>query len=162
MADTGADTRGKGKIPIGPGTRVSLRFSLFLASGELVDSTGTKSASFTVGDGSLLPGFEQAIYGLHSGDCRTLFIEKSHGFGEPNEGNIQLVSKKIFAPDIKLEPGLLVSFADRQKAELPGMIRALKGAQVEVDFNHPLAGKALLFEVNIIAVEQVSDEIVRV
>ena len=149
------------RVPIGPGTQVKLQFALFLTSGELVDSTGEDSAIFRVGDGSLLPGFEQAIYGLHSGDSRTLFIEQERGFGAPNADNIQLVPKRSFAPEIKLEPGLLVSFADQQKAECPGMIRAVKGDLIEVDFNHPLAGKALLFEVNILAVEQVSDEIVR-
>ncbi len=154
-------TRNRPRIPIGPGTRVKLQFALFLASGELVDSTGQNSASFKVGDGSLLPGFEQAIYGLYAGDSRTLFIEQDCGFGTPNADNIQLLPKKSFAPEIKLAPGLLVSFADQQKTELPGMIRAVKGDRVEVDFNHPLAGKALLFEVNILAVEQVSDEIVR-
>ena len=149
------------KTPIGPGTRVHLRFSLSLESGQLVDSTGTAGASFVVGDGNLLPGFERAMYGLHAGESRTLTIEKAHGFGEVNQENIQRLPRTSFDRDIKPEPGLVVSFADQQQTELPGVVREVRGDMVEVDFNHPLAGKNLLFEVDIISVEQVSNEITR-
>ena len=146
--------------PVGPGTKVELRFSLKLADGHIVDSTGENSASFVVGDGSLLPGFEQAMFGMIGGEASSFDIED--GFGDLNEDNIQRIPKTQFASDMKLEEGLIVSFADQQKAELPGVVSKVGELFVEVDFNHPLAGKKLKFDVEIIDVQQISNDIIRV
>ena len=58
----------------------------------------------------------------------------------------------LFQRDMNLEPGVVVSFADKSKAELPGVIQSVTDDQVIVDFNHPLAGKDLTFQVEIINV----------
>ena len=147
--------------PVGPGTRVTLTFSLKLDSGELVDSTGDKPAQFTVGDGSLLPGFEKAMFGLKAGAVETLSIPSEQGFGESNPKNVQMMKRTDFSEGIDLSEGLIVSFADKQNAELPGVVKRIIGDLVEVDLNHPLAGRDLIFEVEIISVEQVSNEILR-
>lgn len=137
---------------IGPGKRVTLHFSIALADGTIVDTTRerNKPAEFTVGDGSLLEGFEKAIHGLRAGDRRSVFIDAKRGFGEPNPDNIQVFTRLTFK-DMKLEPGLMVSFTDRG-GELPGVVTALDDDTVTVDFNHPLAGRDLVFEVDIIRV----------
>lgn len=147
---------------IGPGTKVTLRFSLLLESGQTVDSTGERAAEFTVGDGNLLPGFEQALFGLQAGARERLYIEAARGFGEPKPDNVQQLRRDQFPADMELTEGLVVSFGDQQHGELPGVIRRVNGDRVEVDFNHPLAGKNLYFEVDIVDVERVSDEIIRV
>lgn len=146
---------------IGPGTRVKLRFAVKLATGELVDETGAKPATFDLGDGSLLPGFERAMFGMQAGESASLPIPAAQGFGDHRDENVQMLPASAFAGEMKLEPGLVVSFADQQKTELPGVVKRLLGDRVEVDFNHPLAGRDLIFEVEIIEVEQVSDEIAR-
>ena len=149
-------------VPIGPGTRVTLKFSLSLASGELVDGTGEKPATFEVGDGSLLPGFERALFGLRPGDSRTLEIGPEQGFGLPNEENRQLLRRQDFDPEIELATGLMVSFANQQKQELPGVVSRFVGDLVEIDFNHPLAGQDLVFDVEILSVAQITADIIRV
>ena len=148
--------------PIGPGTRVTLRFSLSLVSGELIDSTGETAATFDLGDGSLLPGFERAMFGLQAGDTRELAIAAEQGFGELNEANVHLMKRGDFSSEIELTEGLVVSFADQDQQERPGTITRFVADLVEVDFNHPLAGKDLIFAVEIDEVEQISDEILRV
>ena len=150
------------EVPIGPGTRVKLIFSLKLENGDLVDSTGDKGAEFTVGDGNLLPGFERALFGLQAGDKKLLWISPEQGFGEPNEENIQRIKRSQFQSNMALTEGLMMSFADAQNTELPGVILSVGDQYVEVDFNHPLSGKTLQFDVQILAVEQVSNEILRV
>ena len=148
--------------PVGPGTQVEVRFSLRLPGGDVIDSTGNKSASFVVGDGNLLSGFERAMFGMLAGESAELLIRSEDGFGDHNPENIQCMSRSSFSEDMDLSEGLVVSFADRQKAELPGVISRIDKDEVEVDFNHPLAGRDLLFEVQVIAVEQVSNDIIRV
>jgi FKBP-type peptidyl-prolyl cis-trans isomerase SlpA len=150
------------KAPIGPGTRVTLTFTLSLESGETVDSTGEKPASFNVGDGNLLPGFEKAMFGMKAGDQAELRVAPVDAFGEPNEENVQRIKRSSFQSNMALTEGLMMSFSDAQNTELPGVIVAIDEDYVDVDFNHPLAGKTILFDVSIISVEQVSNEILRV
>ena len=138
---------------IAAATQVTLHFAIKLDNGDVVDSTFDKQpATFKVGDGNLLPGFEQALYGLKAGDKRSLPIAPEQGFGQPNPQNVQVMPRSQFK-DMELGEGLLVIFNDAANAELPGMVQSFDDNQVSVDFNHPLAGKTLSFEVEIIAVQ---------
>ena len=137
-------------VTIGQGTRVTLHFSVSLLDGSVVDSTKDKSpATFTVGDGNLLPGFEQSLFGLRAGDRRSIFLQAEQAFGERNDKNIQRMPLDRFS-DMDLEPGVVVSFADPGGGELPGVVKEIGYNYILVDFNHPLAGKDLNFDVEII------------
>lgn len=141
------------QVRIGPGKRVTLHFSVLLMDGALVDSTKEKApATFTVGDGNLLPGFEQSLFGLKTGDKRSIVLQAEQAFGPYNEDNLHTMRRGAFDSSMNLEEGMVVSFADQSKAELPGVIKELSEDSVLVDFNHPLAGKDLTFQVEIINV----------
>lgn len=140
-------------IRIGPDKEVTLHFALKLENGDVVDSTFDKQpATFTFGDGNLLPGFELALQGLKAGDKRSLRIEPEHGFGQPNPQNVQVMPRSQFE-GMELSEGLMVIFQDAAKGELPGVVSHFDNQQVTVDFNHPLAGKVLTFEVEILDVK---------
>ncbi|MFC6670992.1 FKBP-type peptidyl-prolyl cis-trans isomerase [Marinobacterium aestuariivivens] len=137
---------------IGPGKTVTLHFAIRLDDGQLVDSNFDDSpATFTVGDGNLLEGFEQALFGLESGAEETLTIAPEKGFGQHNPSNIQRLPRSQFK-DMELEPGLVISF-EESGGEIPGVVAEFDDQVVHVDFNHPLAGKTLLFDVKILQVE---------
>lgn len=137
---------------IGPDREVTLHFALKLESGDVVDSTFDKQpATFKVGDGNLLPGFEAALFGFKAGDKRVVRVEPENAFGQPNPQNVQVMPRSQFQ-DMELSEGLLVIFNDAANAELPGVVKAFDDTQVTIDFNHPLAGKTLNFEVEIIEV----------
>ena len=137
---------------IGSQTQVTLHFAIRLENGDLVDSTeGKAPATFCVGDGNLLPGFEQALFGLKAGDKRSLPISPEQGFGQPNPQNVQVMPRSQFT-DMPLSEGLLIIFQDAAKGELPGVVKAFDEQQVSIDFNHPLAGKPVRFEVEIIGI----------
>lgn len=139
-------------IRIGPDREVTLHFTLKLDSGEVVDSTLEKTpATFRVGDGNLLPGFENALYGLKAGDRRSLQLEPENAFGQPNPQNVQQMPRSQF-DGMELSEGLMVIFRDAANGELPGVVQQFDAQQVSVDFNHPLAGKRLTFDVQIITV----------
>ena len=143
-------------IEIGADTRVTLHFSLKFSDGSIIDSNfDKKPATFTVGDGSLLPGFEQKIIGMKAGEQGDFTVLPQQSFGQPNPNNVQQFSRKDFSADMALEPGLVISFADAGQSELPGVVKSVDGDTVMVDFNHPLAGRDIQFAVNIIAVETV-------
>lgn len=144
------------ELAIGPGTKITLHFALQLDNGDMVDSNFERDpATFTVGDGNLLPGFEKALYGMLEGEHKTLIIKPEDGFGQRNPNNIQEIARSQFSPDLELSEGLMLSFADAQKTELPGVVQRYDDEVVVVDFNHPLAGRDILFEVAILKIEPV-------
>jgi len=133
-------------------TQVTLHFTLKLPGGEAIDSTKDKGpATFKVGDGSLLPGFEQSLFGLKAGDQRSFQIEPERGFGPGNPQNVQSVPRDQFV-EMELETGLMVIFRDAAGGEMPGMVKTIHDTTVDVDFNHPLAGKTVTFDVEILEV----------
>lgn len=141
------------EITIGPDTRVTLHFAIKLQNGDVVDSTFDKApATFTVGDGNLLPGFEQALFGLEAGAKTSLTVPPERGFGQPNDGNLQTMVRDDFS-DMELSPGLLIIFSDAAGGEMPGVVKSYDDEQVVIDFNHPLAGRVLTFDVEILAIE---------
>ena len=134
-------------------SRVTLHFSLALANGDEIDSTrGGDPATFEMGDGSLLPGFERALLGLEVGDDAQLIIEPDRAFGIHREENVRRLAIDKFA-DLQLEPGLMVSFA-APDGELPGVVLEINPPWVVIDFNHPLAGRVITFAVSILFVEE--------
>ena len=142
-------------IRINHDTQVTLHFTLKLPGGEVIDTTTDKKpATFKVGDGSLLPGFEQSLFGLKAGDQRSLQIGPERGFGPGNPQNIQSMPRDQFN-EMELEPGLMVIFRDAAGGEMPGMVKTIHDTTVDVDFNHPLAGKTVTFDVEILEVKSV-------
>lgn len=133
-------------------SEIALHFSLKLESGELVDSNFEGGAArCKIGDGNLLASMEQYLMGLRAGDHKHFTVPPEQGFGQRQDDNIQQFSRSRFA-GMALEPGLVVSFADAAKGEVPGVVSTIEDDHVTVDFNHPLAGKTLLFEVQIVEV----------
>ena len=141
-------------LPIEEGTQVTLHFALKLKSGEVVDSTFEGDpATFVVGDGNLLEGFEKSLFGLTEGSKEVFIISPEKAFGPVNPNNLQEFARDDFWDEDKLQKGLVLAFADAQNTETPGVIVDYDDHSVTVDFNHPLAGKDIYFQVEIIAVE---------
>ena len=141
-------------VPVSEGTRVFLNFSVSLEDGSEVDTNfGGEPISFVIGDGSLLPGFERLIFGMSAGDRQMFTVTPENAFGQPNDNNVQYLSRDHFDEDEELEIGLVFSFADASGDELPGMIISFDDDEVTVDFNHPLSGRIILFDVLVHRVE---------
>ena len=141
-------------LSIEQGSEVTLHFLLKLDDGSIVDSTFDKDpATFVVGDGNLLPGFEQKLLGMVAGSKDAFIIKPEEGFGQSNPNNLQAMPRDQFSEDIELVEGLMLSFADAQKAEMPGVVKSFNEDEVIIDFNHPLSGRNISFEVEIIDVK---------
>jgi FKBP-type peptidyl-prolyl cis-trans isomerase SlpA len=141
-------------VPVGEGTRVFLNFSVSLEDGSEVDTNfGADSVNFVVGDGSLLPGFERLLFGMSAGERRMFVVPPEDAFGQPNDDNVQYLPRAQFEDEPELEIGLVYSFADAAGGEVPGMIVSFDTQEVVVDFNHPLSGRTILFDVLIHRVE---------
>jgi len=144
-------------MQIAKGTQVVLNFALALENDQEIDSTfDRKPATLIVGDGNLPGGFESLLIGLEAGAKKTFDVPPEQAFSQPNPNNIQIMKRSDFAADMELEVGSVVSFADANNSELPGVIKESEETQVTVDFNHPLAGQRLKFRVEILEVNSAS------
>jgi FKBP-type peptidyl-prolyl cis-trans isomerase SlpA len=140
-------------LSIAPGRKVTLHFALKLANGDIIDSTFEKKpAIFTVGDGNLFAGFEKKLLGMRTGERAQFTVAPEEAFGQPNPNNMQYFKRTDFNAELDLHEGLMISFADASKAELPGVVSRFDADEVLVDFNHPLAGRVIYFEVEILDV----------
>ncbi len=131
-----------------------MHFTLSLADGTVADSTRDgEPLQFVMGDGTLIEGLELVLYGLKAGDRQCLSIEPRDAFGFPVEENIHAMPRNEFPADMQLEAGLIVGFTTPSGEEVPGAIQEIKGDEVVVDFNHPLAGHEVIFDVEILEVK---------
>ena len=141
-------------LTIGPGSEVLMHFTLSLADGTVADSTDEdEPLRFVMGDGTLIEGLELVLYGLKKGDRQCLSIDPRDAFGFPDEENIHTMPRSEFPAEMKLEAGLIISFTTPSGEEVPGAIRDIKDDEVVVDFNHPLAGNEIIFDVEILEIK---------
>jgi FKBP-type peptidyl-prolyl cis-trans isomerase SlpA len=137
------------------GSKVTMHFSLALEDGTLVDSTfGTdEPLTFTLGDGTLIAGLEYAVIGLTAGDQQSINIGPDTGFGYRDESAIQTMKRANFDQSIELKPGVVIEFDSPSGIQVPGTVLEVNDDTVKVDFSHPLAGRSVLFNVEILDVE---------
>ncbi|MCP4324852.1 MAG: FKBP-type peptidyl-prolyl cis-trans isomerase [Alteromonadales bacterium] len=135
-------------------SEVMMHFSICLADGSAVDSSKVddKPAKFVMGDGSLTANFEQCLLGLIEGQSETFTLPPEDAFGLSNPDNIHHIELSKFSSDVPAEVGTIISFTQPDGSELPGIIREVVAESVTVDFNHPLAGQTLTFEVDVLEV----------
>jgi len=141
------------KYPISLESTVTLHLSLTLKDGTVAESTfDGEPLTFTMGDGSLVVGLELGLYGLRAGDRQRLELYPEQHFGLHDPAKVHQMARSEFGAGITLQPGVIVGFDTQAGEELSGTVISLDEASVEVDFNHPLAGRTVIFDVEIIDV----------
>jgi len=141
------------KYPISPESTVTLHLSLTLEDGTVAESTfDDEPLTFILGDGSLVEGLELGLYGLRPGDTQRLSLFPEQAFGLRDPEKVHRLPRADFPAEMALEPGCIIGFDTPEGEELPGMIVSTDDTSVEVDFNHPLAGRVVIFDVEIIDV----------
>lgn len=142
------------QLTIGPGSVVTMYFCLTMKNGIVADSTNpNEPMTFTMGDGSLVHGLEMALIGLKTGDKQSVEIDPLNAFGFSDPDNIYDMPREEFAEDLPVTPGTILSFSTPSGDEIPGVIKEVNESTVKVDFNHPLAGQDVIFEVEIVNVK---------
>lgn len=151
------------KPVIQAGSEVEMHFKLLLTDGTLVESSEeTGPIRFVMGDGSLTPGLEAAIYGLHAGDHQSLTIEAGLAFDMPDPDKVYTLNRDDFGDtDLEFEVGQVVEFEAPNGEEVVGTVVLVEDDHIDVDFNHPLAGRTIQFDVDILEVIRPSGEVVK-
>jgi FKBP-type peptidyl-prolyl cis-trans isomerase SlpA len=143
-----------GPAQIVPGSVVSLHLRIDLEDGtEALSTFDEEPVDLVVGDGTLQPGLELAIYGLSPGDRQTLNLMPEQAYGLRDTSLIHNLPLSDFGDGITPEAGQLIAFQLPGGEETAGLVLDVADGQVEVDFNHPLAGHEIRFSVEILSVE---------
>jgi len=141
-------------ITIGPGCEVTMHFRLSLQDGTVADeSEQGEPLTFAMGDGTLIQGLELALYGMKTGEKQSLSIDPRDAFGFPEDENVHSMPRNEFDESMKIEPGMIVAFSTPAGQEVPGTIKEITDDAVLVDFNHPLAGFEVTFDVEILDIK---------
>jgi peptidylprolyl isomerase len=106
---------------------------------------------FTIGSRKLIPGFEDGVVGLGVGDQRTVSIEPEDGYGKHDEAKVITVDREEISDKLDLRPGMMVQ-ATMPQGTVAFLVLDANPEQVTLDTNHPLAGKRLHFELELVAI----------
>ena len=133
------------------GDTVRVHYTGTLDDGTTFDSSeGRDPLEFTVGSGQVIPGFDAAVDGLEVGEAKKVTIPSKEAYGEHNPEAQQCVPKEAFEQEP--EVGGVVELAAPDGRKLAAVIAEIAEEQVTLDFNHPLAGKDLTFDIELVEV----------
>jgi FKBP-type peptidyl-prolyl cis-trans isomerase SlyD len=137
---------------------VSIAYTLTV-DGELLDSTEEgESLQFIQGYGSIIPGLEQALYGMAEGETKAITVAAKDAYGEYDLEQVDHIPISEFPEEIHLEPGLELEMKDMDGDVLYGRVISIGKSRVKMNFNHPLASKDLEFEITILGLRTATNE----
>jgi FKBP-type peptidyl-prolyl cis-trans isomerase SlpA len=140
-------------------SRVTLFYRLGLTDDQLLEENfDDEPMTVTLGKGEMAEGLELALIGLNEGDEQTIDIGPDLAFGFVDETLFRALPRAEFDPQLELEHGLIIEFANEGGNTLPGTIISFDDDQVQVDLNHPLAGQTVRYSVKIVTVDNDNDD----
>jgi FKBP-type peptidyl-prolyl cis-trans isomerase SlyD len=129
------------------------------AQGEVLDtSEGGTPLQFMQGEGQIIPGLERALYGLGIGDAKSVTVDPTDGYGEEDPDAYTEVPLSAFPADAQLEPGMSFGVRDESGQVYQAYVSEIHAETAILDFNHPLAGQTLHFDVKITDLRQATPE----
>lgn len=133
------------------GDTVKVHYTGTLDDGTVFDSSvDGDPLEFTLGDGGVIPGFEDAIRGMSPGDTRTTTIPANEAYGPREPGAVFEVNRSQLPADMEPEVGQQLGLEHPSGGMIPAVITGVEGDAVTIDANHPLAGEDLTFEIRLV------------
>jgi FKBP-type peptidyl-prolyl cis-trans isomerase 2 len=135
------------------GNTVKVHYTGTLNDGTTFDSSaGGDPLQVVLGDGGLIPGFEQAVIGMAVGETKTVVIPAAEAYGEHHAERVHEVERTKIPAEIDLEVGRVLEAVGADGAAMAVIVAGLTDTMVTLDFNHPLAGKDLTFELELVEI----------
>ncbi len=136
------------------GDTVRVHYTGTLTSGEIFDSSVERGEplQFTVGEGQVIPGFDEGVSGMTVGEKKTVNIPVVQAYGEYSEENVFPVGMDQFPPDMAMEKGMPLNMQTPEGYVIPVIIHEVKETEVLIDANHPLAGQDLVFDIELVEI----------
>lgn len=140
-------------MTIKEGDNIAVHYTGTFEDGEVFDSSrGRDTLAFTVGAGQMIKGFDDAVRGMQEGESTSITLAPADAYGERNEEMIFDMPRANFPEEIELEVGMQLQLADQQGQPIPAVVADIGEETVQMDVNHPMAGKTLNFDIEIMTV----------
>ena len=138
-------------MPVKKGDKVKVEYTGTLEDGTVFDSSEKHGhpLEFEIGTGQIIPGFENALVGMEKGQEKDIKIEPADGYGAPNPELVKKIARDRLPKEQELKPGLMIGVSLPTGQQIPAKIVTVTDKEVEIDLNHPLAGKTLLFKIKV-------------
>ena len=132
------------------GDTVKVNYTGTLEDGTVFDtSTGREPLQFVIGDGQIIPGFEQGVIGMSIGEAKTINIPSDNAYGPHLEDRILVVNQDQIPKHLDLEIGQQVQIPQTDGSKVQFIVTGVSETNVTLDANHPLSGKDLTFEIEL-------------
>ena len=136
-------------LVIEKGRKVTFDYTLTV-DGKIIDSsTGQHPIKYIDGEGTIIPGLARELEGLHVGDEKSIVIAPQDAYGVIDQNAFREVPKSSLPPNLSPEVGMMLEMKGSDGRSFPVVISAVKNDTITLNFNHPLAGKELHFQVKI-------------
>lgn len=135
------------------GDTVTVHYTGRLEDGTVFDSSVEREPlQFTLGQNMVVAGFEQGVEGMAVGETKEITISPEDGYGEHNQELTVQVARQQMPPEIELELGLMLEVPLEDGSSQRVIVSDFDDEQVTLDGNHPLAGKTMIFDLNLVEI----------
>lgn len=135
------------------GLFVSVEYKGTLQNGEVFDtSRGRQPLEVQMGAGQLIPGFENALMGMSLNEKKTFTLEAEEAYGQRDESLTHVFAKSDIPSQMDPQVGQTVALSTQEGRQIPAQVVKVDDQGVTVDMNHPLAGKELTFEIEVVGI----------
>lgn len=135
-----------------PDSLVTLHYCIALPNGQpLINTFEGTPATLQLGAGELAPSLERLLAGVEVGKRQTFLLEADQAFGPHNPALVERIQRRHM-PDEDIEPMSIMEFTAPDGSRYAGLVKEIDDTVAVIDFNHPLAGKAIRFEVEVIGI----------
>ena len=142
------------KMIVTKGDKVKIEYIGSFEDGTIFDRSKEGSPLvFEVGSRRIIPGLERGVKGMKLNQEKKIEINVNDAYGPRREDIVRSMPRTSFPPDLQVEKGKVLRLKDKEGRLIMGKILEIKGDDLVVDFNHPLAGKNLVFEVKVVGIE---------
>jgi peptidylprolyl isomerase len=136
-----------------PGDTVSIHYTGTLDDGTQFDSSqGREPLEFEVGSGQVIPGFDKAVEGMTVGDNKSVRIEADDAYGQRHEQLVQEVDRSMLPDNLEPEAGMTLQSNSPDGQVMQFVVTDVTAETITVDANHPLAGQALTFAIELVGI----------
>lgn len=133
------------------GDKLRIHYTGRLEDGTVFDKSEERGPlEVTVGNGEIIPGLDEGLVGMEVGETRELTVPPEAAYGPRDEARIQQVPREAIPEHIPTEPGTQLSVQTQEGQTIPVVVTKATDSHVELDANHPLAGKTLNFDVTLV------------
>lgn len=138
---------------VAAGKKIKFDYTLTVDKAVVETSQGKKPLEYNPGRGELIAGLEKAMLGMKVGESKTVIVKPEDGYGPVRPDAFRDFDRAKMPKDVEPKVGMVLEMQDEKGTSFPASIAEIKDKTVKLNFNHPLAGKELKFDVKVVAIE---------